>query len=81
MGRRKEEIRAKTKDVLLISIIADEDIPRRAKYEVENLVIYFSVASVKSSVGLLLTISERNHLNSEPESEAVTAYEDISRLL
>ena len=43
--------------------------------------INFIVALVKSSVGLLLTISQRKHLSSEPEFEAVTTYEGISRLL
>ena len=43
--------------------------------------INFIVALVKSSVGLLLTISRRKHLSSEPKFEAVTAYEGISRLL
>ena len=43
--------------------------------------IYFNVASVKSSVGLLLTILQRKHLDSEPEVEVVAAYEGISRLL
>ena len=35
--------------------------------------IYFSAASV----GLLLTISQRKHLSSEPEVVAVTPYEGI----
>ena len=43
--------------------------------------INFIVALVKSSVGLLLTISQRKHLSSEPEFEAVMPYEGISRLL
>ena len=56
---------AKTKDVFPIPIFADEDISQRPKYELENLVIYvnnylsknFNFASIKASVGLLLTIS------------------------
>ena len=43
--------------------------------------INFIVALVKSSVVLLLTISQRKHLSSELEFEAVTTYEGISRLL
>ena len=34
-----------------------------------------NIASFKYPVGLLLTISQLKHLNSEPEFEAVTTYE------
>ena len=43
--------------------------------------INFIAALGKSSVGLLLKISQCKHLSSEPEFEAVTTYEGISRLL
>ena len=40
------QIFAKTKDLLPIPIFTDEYILQRAKYWLENLVIYFNVASV-----------------------------------
>ena len=43
--------------------------------------INFIAALGKSSVGFLLTISQHKHLSSEPEFEAVTTSEGISRLL
>ena len=66
------------KDVLPIPIFADQLISQRAKYLAIYVYSYlsesFNVASVKSPVELLLTISQREHLNSETESEAVMTY-------